>query len=79
MKWHLQSVRELGIKDGSHVLLTLSTLEGKSGALPFPLRVNNVVRLFKLLLENNKLFLFFIYFFFIASKTKTEKKKNYTE
>ena len=36
------------LKDGSHVLLTLSTLEGKSGALPSPLAVNNVVRLFKL-------------------------------
>ena len=39
MKWHLQSVRELGIKDGSHVLLTLSTLEEISEALPSPLRV----------------------------------------
>ena len=37
------------------VLLTLSTLEGESEALPSPLPVNNVVRLFKLLLENNKL------------------------
>ena len=36
------------LKDGSHLLLTLSTLEGKSGALPSPLPVNNVVRLFKL-------------------------------
>ena len=39
----------------SHVLLTLSTLEGKSETLPFPLCVNNFVRLFKLLLEHNKL------------------------
>ena len=46
---------DTGHKDNSHVLLTLSTLEGKSEALPSPLRVNNVVRLFKLLLENNKL------------------------
>ena len=34
-------------KDGSHVLLTLSTLERKSGALPSPLLVNNVIRLLK--------------------------------
>ena len=40
------------LNDGSHVLLTLSTLEGKSGALPFPLPANNVVRLFKLKLPN---------------------------
>ena len=36
------------LNDGSHVLLTLSTLEGKGGALPSPLSVNNCVRLFKL-------------------------------
>ena len=42
------------LKDGSLVLLTLSTLEGKSEALSSPLLVNNVVRLFKLLFENNK-------------------------
>ena len=40
------------LNDGSHVLLTLSSLEGKSGALPSPLPVNNVVRLFKLKLPN---------------------------
>ena len=43
------------LKDDSHVLLTLSTLEEKSESLPSPIRVKNVVRLFKLLLENNKL------------------------
>ena len=42
------------LKDRSHVLLTLSTLEGKSEALHSPLLVNNVVRLFKLLFENDK-------------------------
>ena len=42
----------LPLKDGCHVLLTLSTVEGKSGALPSPLPVNNVVRLFKLKLPN---------------------------
>ena len=36
------------LNDGSHVLLTLSTLEGKSGALPSPLSL----RLFKLKLPN---------------------------
>ena len=42
------------LNDGSHVLLTLSPLEGKSGALPSPLKKtkNNVVRLFKLKLPN---------------------------
>ena len=40
------------LNEGSHVLLTLSTLEGKSGALPSPLSVNNVVRLFKLNVPN---------------------------
>ena len=30
------------LNDGSHVLLTLSTLERKSEGLPSPLRVNNV-------------------------------------
>ena len=54
-KIRLDTLAHFGLKDGSHVLLTLSTLEGKSEALPSPLRVNNVVRLFKLLLENNKL------------------------
>ena len=39
---------DTALKDGSHVLLTLSTLEGKSEALLFPLRVNNIVRLFKI-------------------------------
>ena len=34
------------LNDGSDVLLTLST--GQSGALPSPLSVNNIVRLFKL-------------------------------
>ena len=47
--------RHFTLKDDSHVLLTLSTLEEKSEAVPFPLRVKNAVRLFKLLLENNKL------------------------
>ena len=45
---------DTALKDSSHVLLTLSTLEGNSEALPFPLRVNNVVRLFKLLLEKQQ-------------------------
>ena len=36
----------------SRTALTLSTLEGKSGALHSPLPVNNVVRLFKLKLRN---------------------------
>ena len=45
-------LRHFALKDGSHVLLTLSTLEEKSGALPSPLPVNNVVRLFKLKLPN---------------------------
>ena len=40
------------LNDGSHLLLSLWTLEGKSGALPSPLPVNNVVRLFKLKLPN---------------------------
>ena len=40
------------LNDGSHVLLTLFTLEVKSGALPSPLSVNKVVRLFKLKLPN---------------------------
>ena len=40
---------DTALKDSSHVLLTLSTLEGNSEALPFPLRVNNVLRQFKLL------------------------------
>ena len=47
--------RHFTLKDDSHVLLTLSTLEEKSEALLSPLRVKNVVWLFKLLLENNKL------------------------
>ena len=34
------------LKEGSHVLLTLSTLEGRREALPSPLLVKNVVRLF---------------------------------
>ena len=53
MKWQLQSVRRhFALKDGSDVLLTLSTWEGKSGALPSPLPVNNVARLFKLKLPS---------------------------
>ena len=40
------------LNDCSHVLLTLSTFEGKSEALPSPLSVNNVVRLFKLKVPN---------------------------
>ena len=58
MKWHLQSVRNLvrhfALMDDCHVLLTLSTLERKIDTLPSPLPVNNVVRLFKRFLENNK-------------------------
>ena len=45
-------LRHFALKDGCHVLLTLSTLEGKSGALPSPLPGNNVVRLFKVKLPN---------------------------
>ena len=40
------------LNDGSHVLLTLCIFEGKSGALPSPLSVDNVVRLFKLNVPN---------------------------
>ena len=46
---------KITLKDDSHVLLTLFTLEEISEALPSPLPVKNVVRLFKPLLENNKL------------------------